>query len=114
MRPRDSLSLPPSRPARTAGLRRAVRTDVEAGGTADPVECQPIDTRFEQPFATPLLIPPGAERADVEGIGRKRPGEHRDVELVVVRENDYGGRVIRLHLGERLLRPGDDHLVCMR
>src|SRR5204862_7887547 len=86
----------------------------EPRGAADAVELSLFDTCLEQALTTALLVAARAERADVVRLRGKRAHEERKVELVVVGEDDDRRRVIRLDLGERLFRPGDDHLVWIR
>src|SRR5436190_2195358 len=88
--------------------------DVQPAGPGDPVDVLVGDAGLAEPLAPPLLVAARAERADVESVARERAGQRRQVELVVMGEDDHGRAEIRLHLGERLLRPGDDDLVGAR
>src|SRR6476619_1647983 len=69
-------------------LGRCVSPDIETGRAGDPVERRLVDSRLEQALAAPLLIATRAERADVVAVGRQRADEHRNVEFVVVGEDD--------------------------
>src|SRR5689334_18439532 len=73
---------------RQGGLGRRVRADVESGRAADALEVCSVDAGLEQALAPPLLVAPRAERADVVRLGCERAGEQRQVELVVVGQNE--------------------------
>src|SRR2546423_1162152 len=93
----------PSRAARThcqdlgedreRRLGRGVGADVEACWARDPIELLLRHARLEQPLATARLVAAGAERAHVERLARERPAEGRDVESVVMRQDDDRGGV---------------------
>ena len=66
----------------------------------------------QQPLAPLRLRAPAAHRADVGGVRAQRERERGVVELGVVGEHrDVGGAVDAADAGERLLRPGRDHLL---
>ena len=73
-----------------------------------------VDARLEQPLAALRLRPPRADRADVERSVRERGRERRNVELLVVREDDDRRVAVGRDLRERLLGPLDDQLVGAR
>src|SRR5439155_25817116 len=90
---------------REGRLRLRLGADVEAAGPVDPLEVGLVDAGLEQALAAALLVSPGAERADVEGLRLERRLQHRYVELVVVREDDDRRRMVGLDLLQRLLGP---------
>src|SRR5262249_60659700 len=75
------------------------------------LELRLVDASVEEPLSAALLVAPRAERTDVVRLRRERAGQQREVELVVVCEDDDRSGVIRCDLRECVLGPGDDDLV---
>ena len=97
---------------RRLGLR--LGADVEAARAVDALERVLVDAGLEQPLPAALLVAARAEGTDVEGLRLESGLQRRNVELVVVSEDDDGRRVVGRNLGERLLGPLDDDLVGAR
>src|SRR5207302_9970729 len=95
-------------------LRLRLGAEVEATRPRDALELGFVDAGVDQPLAAALLVAARAERADIERLGPERRLQRRDVELVVVREDDDRGRVVGCDLLDRLLGPGDDDLARAR
>src|SRR4051812_19637648 len=72
-------------------LGRGVRADVETGRPADALELVIGHAILAEQSATTLLVSMRADPSDIERVARERALDHRQVELVVVREDDDRG-----------------------
>ena len=120
MRVLVSRSGPPDRPARTARISARIETavsegercaDVETRGPGDAVELVVGQAFVAQKAAPALLVATGADPADVERVTGKRAADHRQVEFVVVGENDHRSSQVQLSLRHGLVWPEEKELV---
>ena len=123
MRPAEVRSGPPGRPALTARISARIESAVSGGEMAPMSRPQGPWIRSsasfrhagsEQPLAPSRLRGSAAERADVERVRLERGLQGREVELLVVRQDDDRRVAIGPNLRERLLGPLDDDLVGAR
>src|SRR5947209_5070405 len=96
---------------RHGGLSRRVGADVETGRPGDARELVVGHAVLAEDTAPPLLVAVRADPADVERVACERAADHRQVELVVVREHHDRGADVRLDLRERLVRPEEKQFV---
>ena len=75
-------------------LRYGVGAEIEPARPRDPLERLFRDARLAQAVALLLLVAPAADQADVESVARERQFERRQVELVVVGEDDDRGGMV--------------------
>src|SRR5690349_1300857 len=88
--------------------------EVEAGRPRDALQILLWHTFLEEQPASPLLVPARAEPAEVERLGGERTLHEREVELVVVREDDDSRRGVGRDVCQRVVGPQQQDLVRAR
>src|SRR6266516_145806 len=99
---------------RDRGLGRRVGPEVEAGRPGDPIEALLRDACLEQPLAALRLRLARADRAHIERFARERGRQRRDVEPLLVGEDDHGRVGVELEPLHALVGPRDDPLARAR
>ena len=90
---------------RERGLLDRLTAEIQPCGTAEPRDVQVRQAFLAETLAPLRLRSARAERADVERVAPKRPGQRGDVDLLVVREDEDGGVLICSRARESVFGP---------